>query len=397
MRSSELNQKLGYAPWLPKLNQVPHLTIETNMTCNIKCKLCYNHNHEYVKALQQVKNEVDTGLSIRHADTVSLLGGEPLLHPDIQEIVRYIKGKRVVCQLLTNGLCLLKEGSESLIEGLIAAGLDRFIVHIDKGQDVYPDAYQAIHQVLTKLEPYKIMVSISWTVYYETAGALPEVIKEFSRYKNFDGLLSVLAKDINQRIQPGIRENHVPLMINEYNSLKSAMSLEPSVYLPSNLSNEHIKWFLYVYFINIKTQRTFFVSPRIARIFQNYYLKFALRIFFRKKRNRGSLYTSLIMSGFIEMLLKPSRMKDYFRMLKQSRGMKEIRFQYINIQDGPEYDPEFGQISMCYHCPDGTVRNGKITPVCLADRISPLPGSMPPDNVPEGLRELVYEHLGQLN
>ena len=53
---------------------------------------------------------------------------------------------------------------------------------------------------------------------------------------------------------------------------------------------------------------------------------------------------------------------------------------------------------MCYHCPDATIRNGKLTPLCLADYINPMEGTTETNSkVPEGLHDLVYNHMNELN
>jgi MoaA/NifB/PqqE/SkfB family radical SAM enzyme len=38
---------------------VPHVTIETNRTCNIRCRSCYNLDRDGVKPLAAVKEEID--------------------------------------------------------------------------------------------------------------------------------------------------------------------------------------------------------------------------------------------------------------------------------------------------------------------------------------------------
>jgi hypothetical protein len=395
MKATELKNRSSYRPWMPRLDHVPHMTIETNMTCNISCNSCYNHNHSFVKTLKQIQEEISTGLQKRKADTISILGGEPTLHPEITEVVRYIKSKGAVCQILTNGYCFINGHNEKLMDDLINAGLDRFIIHIDKGQEVYPDAFAAIHQLLSRLENKKVMVSVAWTVYKGSAGMLPELIREFSHYKNFDGILSVLSKDINESIKPDYDPESSLKLKDEYDSLSNCLQLQPSLYLPSNLSSNHIKWFLYVFYMNKTTFKTFYISPALTRIFQSHYLRSMLRVFFRKKSKGFPFLMSLLITGILEILINPKRIKDYFSLLRNSGFMKNISFKYLNIQDGPEYDHEFQKVSMCYHCPDATIRNGKITPICLADRINPLPGSHAAPDVPGNLRQLVYSHLEQ--
>src|SRR6056297_2863464 len=126
-------------PWKPALDLVPHLTIETNMTCNFHCKICYNLNTTYVKDLEEVYNEIDIGISKRRVDTMTIMGGEPTLYPELCKVISYISSKNIFCQLLTNGYLIYTEGGEQFLDNLVKAGLNRIIFHVDLGQDVYQD------------------------------------------------------------------------------------------------------------------------------------------------------------------------------------------------------------------------------------------------------------------
>ena len=45
--------------------QTPHVTIEPNTTCNIRCKFCYAIEQPLVKTLDEVKAEIDLACSKR--------------------------------------------------------------------------------------------------------------------------------------------------------------------------------------------------------------------------------------------------------------------------------------------------------------------------------------------
>jgi MoaA/NifB/PqqE/SkfB family radical SAM enzyme len=59
--------------------------------------------------------------------TIALSGGEPLLHPDVIQIIRRIRQRGCLAQVLTNGYLLNPE----LIRKLNQAGLDRLQISID--------------------------------------------------------------------------------------------------------------------------------------------------------------------------------------------------------------------------------------------------------------------------
>ena len=88
--------------------------------CNLACAYC----NEYDK----VSIPVPTAEMLRRIDLLSALGteiitfsgGEPLLHPDLDELIRRIRSHRRIATLITNGILL----SPDRIRRLNRAGLE---------------------------------------------------------------------------------------------------------------------------------------------------------------------------------------------------------------------------------------------------------------------------------
>ncbi|MBW2258104.1 MAG: hypothetical protein JRI25_26370, partial [Deltaproteobacteria bacterium] len=91
--------------------------------------------------------------------------------------------------------------------------------------------------------------------------------------------------------------------------------------------------------------------------------------------------------------LKPRRVGELARLLRGARVRGAMRFQYVVVQQAPRYNEELGQVQICWQCPDAVIRNGKLTPVCIAGRINPL-GERPP-TAPSEVVEAIYHHLGE--
>lgn len=134
MKVQELRGHRHLVPQKLTGRETPHATIEPNTTCNIRCRHCYAIEQPEVKALAQVEAEIELALAKRNLDALSLLGGEPTLHPEIVEIVRFVKSKGLICMLLTNGVRFLRGGDLALLDALVDAGVDRFLVHIDSNE-----------------------------------------------------------------------------------------------------------------------------------------------------------------------------------------------------------------------------------------------------------------------
>lgn len=87
---------------MKKLNILHNVTIELLNYCNSACIHCYLESplpHE--NKLEHVMRVIDQAIEAG-AMQITLTGGEPLLHPNIVEIIKYIKSKGVAVNLLTS-------------------------------------------------------------------------------------------------------------------------------------------------------------------------------------------------------------------------------------------------------------------------------------------------------
>lgn len=97
--------------------------------CNLACDYC----NEYDKVSQPVPYEtlverIDHLVDELGVMIMDFLGGEPLLHPRLDDLVAYAKEKGCWTNIVTNGLLL----SEERVKQFNAAGLDSMCVSIDR-------------------------------------------------------------------------------------------------------------------------------------------------------------------------------------------------------------------------------------------------------------------------
>ena len=130
MNNNSLNHLDYYRlPWNLTDNSISWL--EPTAKCNLTCEGCYRLNEkDGHKSLEQIKNDLDVFVRLRHADGVSIAGGDPLTHPDVIEIVKEVKNRNMKPIINTNGLALTKE----LLHELKKAGVFGFTFHIDSKQ-----------------------------------------------------------------------------------------------------------------------------------------------------------------------------------------------------------------------------------------------------------------------
>jgi len=113
------------------------LTLLLTYNCNLKCSFCGQNDirrnaktlvesgFKMALDLDQIKHILDDAHAsgIRH---VNLWGGEPLLHPQIFEIIREVKKRYMRCFMVTNGTKL-----EDFAEEIVQSKLDFLQVSID--------------------------------------------------------------------------------------------------------------------------------------------------------------------------------------------------------------------------------------------------------------------------
>jgi MoaA/NifB/PqqE/SkfB family radical SAM enzyme len=107
------------------------LYVEPTTGCNLSCRTCVRNSWSEPAGVMDLDLYVGMIAALHEVPTlqkVSFWGfGEPLLHPNIVEMVAMAKGLGAETQLITNALLLDKEKAE----GLVAAGLDSLVVSVD--------------------------------------------------------------------------------------------------------------------------------------------------------------------------------------------------------------------------------------------------------------------------
>jgi len=124
----------------PYGREITNLRISLTQECNLDCFYCHNEGEEEAKketnlSLEEVKQLVKTASQLG-MKKVKYSGGEPLVHPEINEIVSYSAGLMKDVSLTTNGVLLCEK-----VEELKAAGLDRVNVSLDV---MGPETYEKI-------------------------------------------------------------------------------------------------------------------------------------------------------------------------------------------------------------------------------------------------------------
>jgi MoaA/NifB/PqqE/SkfB family radical SAM enzyme len=126
-----------------------HAQIVVTYGCNLACSYCHEYTNDApLVPLAVIAPRIDA-LATLGAFTYDVLGGEPLLHPDIVAIVRCIKATRRgvnLATIITNAFKLTRE----MVDGLNDAGLDCMQVSVDT-IDPEPGLPKSLKTVLPRL------------------------------------------------------------------------------------------------------------------------------------------------------------------------------------------------------------------------------------------------------
>lgn len=373
-------------PW--SMNDNPIAWLEVTDICNLKCEGCYRSTLTKHKPLEQVKEELRFFKRWRNPDNVSIAGGEPLLHPEICEIVAYIAELGMKPIALTNAAKLTPE----FLKELKKAGLAGFTIHIDSHQNRpgwegrTEEAHNELRQFYADMihDEGGLYTVFNSTVYPSTYESIPSVV-EWGQ-KNFDkvaGLVFITYRTAATDTYDGISSESQQVDMSQlgyvtesfdeefvtgpevYEKIKSICpDYEASGYLGGTQRHDSYKWLISavvgsnhgVY--GSVGKQTMEVAQTMHHLFRGTYLAYL------SSSKIGSL-------TFLMWPFDPVVRKAYGKRLKElvrhpGRIFSPVKVQSIGIIQAPDLQGS-GQADMCDSCPDMTVYDGKLINSCRMD------------------------------
>lgn len=122
--------------------------IEITNKCNLACVHCFNNSGDpYPDELttKEILSLIDT-LSCMGVYHITITGGEPLLHPDIFEIVEHAREKPMSVDIFTNATLITKEH----VKKFKKVGINRFNISIDSVNEHIHDTFRGKKGALKK-------------------------------------------------------------------------------------------------------------------------------------------------------------------------------------------------------------------------------------------------------
>ena len=153
------------------------LWAQLNITykCNLDCAYCseYDNSKDHVP-LADLVARIDKvkSLGALHAD---LIGGEPLLHPDLEAIMRHVVSRGMTTGMTTNGFLLTEDNLRRLID----AGMGRIQISVDalKPKPGIPKSLKTLRKKLELVARHPIWFRVNTVICDETIDEVEEVAK----------------------------------------------------------------------------------------------------------------------------------------------------------------------------------------------------------------------------
>lgn len=120
--------------------------------CNLSCSYCNEYdNFSKPIPLEDMFRRIDR-LAEFGTSIITISGGEPLLHPELEQIIRHIRRRGIIAGMITNGYLLTPARIQSLNE----AGLEHLQISIDNvmPDDVSKKSLKVLDQKLQLLADY---------------------------------------------------------------------------------------------------------------------------------------------------------------------------------------------------------------------------------------------------
>ena len=351
----------------------PNLMLEVTDSCNVHCDVCYKKRGSTFKSIPQIQAELDIAMELRNLHTITISGGEPTLHPDLDQIIAMIKKQNLHVFLLTNGLCITYDYLAKLKD----SGLDSILYHVDIGQNrsdlpenpVFKDIKKRLKELTAMAASLGVDVSISMTLYEGLESFFNDLTDLFFNSPDMSFLFVARAFDFTNQIsdQRG-KPDHDSLLVPGVNNIcqffQANYNVESYSYIPSS-DPRHSCWVsFFVPIIYSKNRRSFF---RIKSNVTDSWLMEIPRKLTGSYIHKTTQKPSITFLRVLINALSTFRLLALFRFcLKLFHRSSILRHKMIVYDDGPFLN-ENGQVVHCQYCPTAIVREGTMVSCCVAD------------------------------
>ncbi len=371
-------------PWNLADNSIAWL--EPTAKCNLACHGCYRQNQsDGHKSLEEVASDLDVFQRLRKFDAVSIAGGDPLVHPEVVEIVRMVKERDLKPIINTNGLAL----DEAMLRELKRAGVFGFTFHIDSKQN-RPGWKDSSEVELNELryryarmvaEAGGVACAFNSTVYDDTKKFVPALANWARSHIDIVQLMVfILYRAIDTSKfdfyvgseKLGTEEfiyNDVPQEDADVNSAEIYELLkredpdwESCAYLNGTQRPDSLKWLL-TGRLGTNDRTYGYLGSKGMELIQTFHHLFRGRYLAYASPRMAALGKSVLLMGIFDKRLRGAFKRFY---ANPRNLLRRLYYQSVMVIQ-PIDVLEDGRQNMCDSCPDLTVWNGQLVWSCRMD------------------------------
>lgn len=377
-------------PWTG--NMMPHAVLDILRGCNAACEGCYNVKTAVrAKPLAHIRRDLRTLMSLRRLQALSLTGGEPLLHPDLDEVIRDVRAAGLRSVLMTNGILL----DDRRARQLKSAGLDMVLLHVQGRQNRRDLRAGAGTDDVCALRKAKsacalaagLDVGLSALMYPDADGEkeIRDLVAEVAASESVHFLMICPAGDfsefVNLRggVETGYRqsgecgctpapEDRVARQAGILYGILRETGFGLFAWLGSSADANDPRWSTWGSGVlnDGHAIRAFPIRPAWTdRLLMRLYRAVAGRNVFHVRPSRVRFRFQLALG-----LLSRGWRQAAFPLLAGSwRAGTRLHRKHVMVELPPVRRQD-GTVVICRECPDATVRGGRLVPPCLGDRVA---------------------------
>ena len=373
-------------PW--SMNDNPIAWVEVTDICNIHCEGCYRQHMTGHKSLEQLKEEVRFFIKWRNPDNFSIAGGEPLIHPQIVDLVAFMSEQGIKPVILSNGVAL----EPKLLHELKKAGLAGFTMHVDSHQnrphwrDKTEKDHNALRQHIADMVAAEggLFLVFNSTVYPDTYHEIPDIVRwGQANIKKVQGLVFITYRTAttDDNIATDKNDQQVDLSKLSYTreSFHDHFVTAPEVhqiiqqnfpeyeaagYLGGSIRHDSYKWLIGA-MVGSPHQMYGSVGKQTMEFAQ--VAHHALTGRYLAYLSSGRIGAKLFWLSPWDPMVRQARNKRWMDVLRHpGRLFDDIYIQSIGIIQAPDVQAD-GRADMCDSCPDITIYDGKFVNSCRMD------------------------------